>query len=208
MPDSLAVMLVESGLSAVNGAAATLEAAGHRVHRCFQPGDRGFPCVGVTDPAACPIVHGVDVVLLVRRRVNPRPSLLEGGVGCAIRAGVPIVEDGPAILDPFEPWVTVRADGDVAEACVEAVGKGFEALRHDIVGRTARLIDAAGLDPVSVECTVAMDFPRLHIRLSGPRVGKRLEQALAVRVLDAVRASGRTYGEVDVSYETLERAGY
>lgn len=202
MVDTLDVLLIEGQTHGADVAAAELGAAGHRVHRCFQPGDRGFPCAGITDPAGCPIDRAVDVALLVRSHVAPRPTALERGVSCAIRAGVPIVEDGPPILDPFEPWLAARTDGNVSEACVAAAGSSFDPLRHDIAARTALLLDAAGIDPASLACAIEQHFPRLLVVLSGPTVSKRLKQALAVRVLDAVRASGRTYGAVDVSYET------
>lgn len=201
MPDTLDVMLVESHTHGADVAAAEREAGGHRVHRCFQPGDRGFPCTGVTDPAACPIDRGVDVALLVRSHVAPRPTAFERGVSCAIRAGVPVVEDGPAILDPFSPWLTARSDGDAAKASLDAVQKSFASLRNDIAGYTARLLSAAGIDPAVIQCRIELQFPRFHVHLS-PSIEKTLRQALAVRVLDAVRASGRTYGEVDVSYDT------
>ena len=49
-------------------------------------------------------------------------------------------------------------------------------------------------------CRVAHDAARLHVRFDLPlAVGPGIEQALAVRVLDAVRTVGRTYGAVGVS---------
>lgn len=126
----LDVLLIESrpGSGAID--AGRLEAAGHRVHRCHpdtRPGleaplparDR-YLCTGVT--AWCPLDDGVDVALLVRRRVMPRPVAREAGVSCALRAGVPVVEDGPAVLDPFEPWLAGRVAGDVVAACEAAAG--------------------------------------------------------------------------------------
>ena len=155
---SLDVLLVESHPG--NGArvAGALERAGHHVHRCHEPGATGFPCTEITSPGSCPLDAGVDVALLVRR-VAPHPTDLEQGVSCALRAGLPIIEDGPTILDPFEPYLTGR---------------------------------------------VAVSFHRegtnLRIDLAGPPAAAATRQALGVRVLDALRSSGRTFGQVDVSY--------
>jgi hypothetical protein len=127
MTGALDVLLIESSPHAGAAAAAELKAAGHRVHRCFRPGACGFPCVGVTHPSACPIDRGIDVALLVRPRVNPRPTQLERAVSCVIRARVPLVEYGPSILDPYESWLAARAEGRVTDACVEAAASAANA---------------------------------------------------------------------------------
>jgi hypothetical protein len=134
MAQTLDVLVMESHPHAADEAEAALVAAGHRVHRCHEPGGHGFPCVGVIDPAACPLDRGVDVALLVRRRVAPRPTPWEGGVSCVIRAGVPLVEAGPDVLDPFERWVVARSDGDVGQACRRALeaGRSSARMRWDV----------------------------------------------------------------------------
>lgn len=200
MTQFLDVLLIEG--RPASAASDALTAHGHRVHRCHSLDDSSFPCVAVTDPVACPIDRGVDVTLVVRRSVNPRPTALEGGVTCAIRARIPIVEDGPTILDPFEPWLTGRVDGDVNQACLDAADARFEPLRHNIAGRTLMPLRAACIDPASVECIIDADRSKLRVRLRGPSIPMRLEQALAVRALDAVRAFGVTYDKVNVSYES------
>jgi hypothetical protein len=206
MTNPLDVLVLESHPHAATMAVADLEAAGHRVHRCHRPGDRGFPCVGVTDPTACPIANGVDVALVVRRRVSPRPTPLEGGVSCAIRAGVPVVEEGPDTLDPFAPWLAGRSHGNVVEACERAVGVAYAPLREAILARLVPLVTAVGVDLAAIECRIAPDGPRLQVELSGPEVGRALEHAFGVRVLDAVRSFGRTFGEVNVTYQAHEAA--
>lgn len=205
MAERLDVMVLESTPHAADAAVDQLEAAGHRAHRCHPPGARPFPCVGITDPAACPVVAGADVALLVRPRVTPRPTPSESGVRCAIRAGLPIVEDGPEILDPYERWVTARAGGnDVARALVVTSRRAQRPLEEAIGDRIAGVLRAVAIDEATVACRVERDGPRLHVRLTGPAVGGRVKHALAVRVLDAIRASGRTYGAVDVSYEEAQ----
>ena len=209
MTRSLDVLVVENRNGAADAAVRTLEAAGHRVHRCHSPGDRGFPCRGVADPEGCPIDGHIDVAVLVRRKVTPRPTPLEDGVSCALRAGVPIVEDGPAALDPFEPWIAdrVRPDGDVVVACALAADRAFDPLREKVRSKIAPLLVAAGIDPALVGCDVDPTALALRVHLDLPvAVDTGLEQALGVRVLDAVRASGRTYGQVHVQVHHLGRA--
>jgi len=205
MAERLDVMVLESAPRAADLAVDELEAAGHRARRCYAPGTPPFPCVGITDPAACPIVAGADVALLVRPRVAPRPTPFESGVRCAIRAGLPIVEDGPEILDPYERWVTARVgSNDVPRALLVASRGAHRQLEEAIGERIAGVLRAVAIDAPSVACRVERDGPRLHVRLTGPEVGRRVEHALAVRVLDAIRSSGRTYGNVDVSYEEAQ----
>lgn len=118
----LDVLVVESLPRAAAAAAEALTAAGHTVHRCYDDGVPGFPCYAVAGPGACPLDHHVDVALVVRRRVDPRPTVFERGVACALRAGVPVVEQGPDLLDPFAPWIEQRLTDrdDVVDACRRA----------------------------------------------------------------------------------------
>lgn len=89
----------------------------------------------------------------------------------------------------------------MAAACEAAAAGAFEPLRREVEARIGRLLTAAAVDPATVSCTFEVHWPRLHVLLAGPAITRALEQSLAVRVLDAVRASDRTYGQVDVSYE-------
>lgn len=76
----------------------------------------------------------------------------------------------------------------------------IHALRRAIQDRIAALLGASGVDATAVECTIGGGSSALDVHLELPEpVGVRLEHALAVRVLDAIRSSGRTYGKIDVS---------
>jgi hypothetical protein len=201
MTRSLDVLIMESQRGAARAAEEALLAAGHTVHRCHEADDRGFPCVGVTRPEDCPMDQRVDVALLVRPHVDPRPTPLEEGVSCAIRAGVPLVEDGSDLLDPFDPWVAERiaTEMDVVAACTLAAERALDPLRADILERLSILLTGRGVRPDQVECRLIRHGQSLAVELEVPGVvDQRLQQAMAVRVLDAVRASHRTYGEVDV----------
>lgn len=212
MTAPLDVLLIESHSGAGGADGDQLKGAGHRVHRCF-PEPQGaaggrialrdrYLCVGVT-AASCPLDRGIDVALLVRQRIATRPAASEAGVSCALRAGVPVVEDGPDLLDPYEPWLAGHVVGDTVAACESAAAHRFESLRREIHRRMAPLLTASGIEVDAVSCSVETGWPRLRVVLSGPATTRSVEQALAVRVLDAVRAGERTFGQVDVSYKTI-----
>ncbi len=203
MTDHLDVLVVENRRHAADGAVAALGAAGHHVHRCYEPDSPGFPCTAIREPGTCPLDHGVDVALSVRSCIEPRPTRYEFGVSCAIRAAVPIVELGPADLDPFEPWVACRAGDDVLAGVETAADRGLEELRAAIRIRVKAILPPS-IDPRAIMCGFEREGQRLVVHLHGPQIAKRIEQALAVRVLDAVWHSGRTYGQVDVSYHPFE----
>jgi len=207
MTKTLDVLVVGSDPSATEEAERNLAQHGHRVHRCHEPGEDAFPCTGLVDPAACPLDQAIDVALLVRRGVHPRPMPTEDGVRCAIRAGVPIVEDGSDFYDPFDPWVALRVGphGDLIGACVAAADHRFDELRTLIRHRITRLAAAAGTSANEVTCRIEPTGHDLQVDLYAPvPLDPRMQQALAVRVLDAVHASGRTYGQVDVNVHPVD----
>ena len=210
MAPTLDVLVIESVPAAADEASAALARTGHRLHRCYERGERGFPCKGVRDPSSCPLEEGVDVAVLVRPHVAPRPSALETGVSCALRAGIPLVEKGSETFDPFAPWVTARVGDDptdgLVDACGEAAETVFGQLTARIQRRALRAMAVAAGRPGPLACTIERDGRGLHVRLVGPPVGKDIEHALAVRVADAVRAEGRSYSTLDVSYRTTSRA--
>lgn len=195
----LDVLVVESTPGAARPEIEALEAAGHRVHRCHEPDEPGFPCRAVSGAAPCPLEEGIDVGLLVRRGVAPRVTEHEHGVSCLLRAGIPVVEEGSAILDPYEGYVT-RVVGDVAAACDAAVHDAYAPLREAISVRIEKLMAGAGHGASDVEVTFRRHGTDLRIDLVGPRVLETVRQSLCVRVLDALRSTGLTFGKVDVDY--------
>jgi hypothetical protein len=202
MTSPLDILVIESHPGAGAQAARQLEAAGHHVGRCHDSDSRGFPCLGVVDPQECPLSAVPDVVLLVRSRVDPRPTPLEHGVSCAIRAGVPLVEAGPATLDPYAPWLATRVEraADIVATCETVAAAGGRALRADILRRIEAIVKGIGARPDAVDCRLEQRGGGLRVHLDLPVVvGPGVEQAIAVRVLDAVRAGDRTVGSVDVS---------
>lgn len=202
MREPLDILVMEAQPHTADDAVDALEAAGHRIHRCHDEDSTGFPCRGAVDRTACPVDLDLDVALLARRGVRAQATPLEAGATCAIRADVPIVELGTDLLDPFAPWISrriARAE-DAPSACADVASHTRDPLRQAIQGRIAALLGASGVDPEAVECTISGNASSLDIHLDLPvPVGMRVEHAIAVRVLDAVRSSGRTYGRIDVS---------
>lgn len=200
MTRSLDVLVLEHRHGAARAAVDELEVAGHRVHTCHEPGRSAFPCRGVVDPASCPLEGPVDVALVVRHHTHPTTSALESGVSCAIRLGVPVVEDGPIALDPFAPWITARVGTDsVINTCERAVDLAHDPVLADIAHRCARLLLDHGLDPAVLTGALELAWPRLkvHLSVSAPTT-PGLREAIAVRALDAVRTGRRSYGTVNV----------
>ena len=178
-----------------------LRRRGHRTHRCQEVRGATFPCAGVVDPDSCPLEADIDVALLVRRGIQPQPLPEEAGIRCALRAGIPVVEDAVDVLDPYDGWVTRRIGpgDDVVSACVTAGDERFTQLRTLVRQRISKLAVAAGTTAVDTACLITSCGGDLVVDLHLPvALNRRQQQALAVRVLDAVRASGRTYGHVDV----------
>lgn len=206
MTRPLDVLVLENGRGGARLATEELEAAGHRVHRCHDPAAPTFPCRGIDDPTDCPLEGPIDVALLVRHHIHPHPSALEDGVACAIRAGVPLVEQGPDILDPYAPWLTARVGHrPLAQVCEQAVTTAFEPIVDDVLRRCAVVLDAAGVDPDQVTCHIELQWPRLvvHVNVPGP-VTKGLREALAVRALDAVQAGRRAYRKINVQVHEVK----
>lgn len=120
------VLVLESDPRAATVAGQAVEAAGHEVVRCFAPGVGAFPCRALEVGAMCPVDEGVDVALLVRSRPWPKPTALERGGICALRARVPLVVAGHHGLDPWVAWASASIDGSegVVDVCTAVVAAG------------------------------------------------------------------------------------
>lgn len=206
MTESLEVLLVESNPGVGRDARIELEAAGHRVHTCFEGAESSFACVGLSGSDPCPLDHRLDVALVVRHGVRRGPTPTEAGLRCAIRAGVPVVEQGNDLLDPYAPWVKARVGDDVVTAC-EAAASDDE-LIAEIRSSMSELLDAAelGIDDVGIVFERRPDLLQVHLIGDG-RVSERTAQALGVRVLDVLRNSPREqYASVKVQFHPGEPA--
>ena len=75
-------------------------------------------------------------------------------------------------------------------------------LEQAVLRSTAAVVAAAGIRPSATHCWTVRRGSDLDVHLGVPRVVERhVRRALAVRVLDAVGASGQRFGNVDVHIE-------
>lgn len=120
------VLVMESDPHAADEASKRLHSAGHDVERCFERDLGSFPCKALHAGGRCPLDDGpIDVAVVVRGHAWPRPTPLELGAVCALRAGVPLVEAGITVFSPFHRWVAAMVDGDeVVDPCVAAASSG------------------------------------------------------------------------------------
>jgi hypothetical protein len=84
-------------------------------------------------------------------------------------------------------------------------GAREDALALDVLRRVRPVLAASGVTASRVDCNSTSGFDLdVHVLVGAP-VGHRVEQAVAVRVLDAVAASGRRFGQVDVHVDPIGR---
>lgn len=196
--EPLDVLVFEANPGDAAAGVAELTAAGHEVHQCFESSGQGIACKAVTDDH-CPLDEGIDVAVLFRRRVTPRPTARERGAHCAVRAGVPLLEDGPTVLDHYEPYLAGRVTTSVVEACVEAVRR-FDADLRTVTETTL----AAMLDGIEVAITFERRGQDLEVEIGGPDLPMQQRHALGVRVLDALRKAKRDARQIGVRYRVVE----
>lgn len=200
MTRHLNVLIAESHPGLAESAVRALERAGHTTHRCYEPDQRSFPCRAFNGQD-CPLDGPIDVAFVSRLPMSPRPTPLEDGVRCALRAGVPLVEEGSALYDPFAGHVDewVRPGDQVTQIVEKAAEHRYDPLRRDVLHRIERLLQGANVPVDRAECRVVPKGHDLaiHITIDGPGT-KGLDQALAVRALDAVRSAETGFGQVDV----------
>ena len=205
MGTALNLLILESHPGAADRATAQLEAEGHHVHRCHEADGAAFPCVGVSGEHECPIDQQVDVALLVRRGVGPSPTPFEDGVPCALRAGIPVVEDGTDLLDPYHEHITTRVgvDESVADACRRAVVAAMEPLEAEVEAALVPFLESNGLG--ACDCTVRLeprgDLLRIHLHADG--LTPTLTGQLSVKAVDTVRAMRRTWPSIEVTTADL-----
>lgn len=170
MQRHLDILALENHRGGARGAVAELETRGHRVQTCYDNHDEApFPCRGVVDPSDCPLEGPIDVALVVRHHIHPRPSGYESGVACAIRAGIPVVEDGSGVLDPFDAWITARVDGmSVTDTCEDAVTQFYAPLATDIRRRCSPLLVAAGIEDAVRAGRRTCEKVNVQVREVGP----------------------------------------
>lgn len=201
MATGLNLLVLESHPGAADRAIASLEEAGHQVRRCHEGDGAAFPCKGLSGASDCPLDEPVDVTLLVRRGIAPRPTEHEDGVTCALRAHVPLVEDGADVLDPYEPFLTARvwAEDDVVQVVEAASQAALEELAADIRSSLVAFLVGAGRSEDSVEVRARAEHGVLHLELIGDDLDGTLAGRVSVKAADRARELPRRWRSIEVS---------
>jgi hypothetical protein len=76
----------------------------------------------------------------------------------------------------------------------------LDELRARILRNIDPVLHAAGVDAHEVTCDVRGGVGRLEVVLRGPAAARAVQQTMGVRVVDAVRGGGRTFGPVTIDY--------
>jgi hypothetical protein len=199
------VLVLESEPAAADAAIEALDAAGHTVVRCHDPGAGPFPCRGL-DPGQCPLEHRpVRVVLDVRGRTSPRATALEDGVTCALRRRLPVVVAGKTAINPFAAFSVADAAGnDVVEAC-ERAATGAQGDHQAVADRAlAVTLENSGSEQTG-ESRVLRTADGLQVTLFvPPETARGTRDMAAVRVVGALRDFDRHARRIDIVCEDLE----
>jgi len=200
----LNVLLLESERRAADMACDALEAAGHAVVRCHEPGMPTFPCNALAEGKACPLEAGVvDVALDVRSRPRSQPSQEEDGVACAIRHGVPLVVAGATVMNPFEDYATatVEAGGDVAAACERAAHAPLRAHTEAAARALRDVLDRRELRVAPV-VAVRRRHGALLVEVTVADLAESTKSMAAVRMAAALREIDHHARGIDVVFRS------
>lgn len=202
----LNVMVLESHPGAASRAESLLTERGHTVHRCHEPGQPSFPCSGLAGGHECPLDGEVDVALVVRRGVHPRPTTDEEGVTCALRAGIPLVEDGSDLLDPYANVLTARvwSGDDVVDTVERAATESLAPLERELESALEPFLRSAGREPDSVSVHARSEGRRLMIEVRGSDLEGTLGGLLAVRAVDRAREGRRTWESIEANVTSTD----
>lgn len=193
------ILVTETVDGTARAAVDQLVEAGHRVHRCHEPGAPAFPCAGL-DGSGCPLdATNIDLVLTVRPRVRPTPAPNEDGVACGLRRHVPVAVWGHTAMNPFEDLGAQVVHGDLVSEC-ERIARG-PLVEHERVAtatlRTALEVAGAPTEPAAV--SVRRHDGRLRVRITvAPSVPDRVREIAAVRVVGRLRELDTDAAGIDV----------
>jgi hypothetical protein len=96
----------------------------------------------------------------------------------------------------LHPVARVAGDPNAAAGVIHD-DPGLDDLRYAILAHLRPAL--ADLDDVT--CRLDRHGSNVVVHLIGPAISEMRRHAVAVRVLDAVRSVGRTFGHVDVVYD-------
>lgn len=194
------VLMPQATFPSARVAAESLQDAGHVVHLCHDPAERGFSCAALRG-RPCPMeVAPIDVALVVRGAPSPEPHRLEDGAMCAVRRKVPLVVAGSLVGNPFRRWAATEHAGFDATSAVERIAK--EPLPEHTEVATGVLVHVlvhGGHEPAHALAEVTRVHGGLRVQFDvKPQPPRRLVETAAVRVVGAVREVDPWAASIDV----------
>ncbi|HET9728771.1 MAG TPA: hypothetical protein VFR41_05080 [Acidimicrobiia bacterium] len=202
---TLNVLVLESERGAADSAIDDLEAAGHTVVRCHEPGAPSFPCNALADDPHCPLRTGVvDVALTVRPRPRSQPAPHEDGVTCALESHIPVVVAGSALMNPYNGYAAEVVDGTSnVVAAVERAAVAPMARHGEVALRALRGVLAVHeVDDPGAHVSVTRKGGRLHVSVEGARhLDHAIKSVASVRIIGALRALDSDAGGIDVMFD-------
>jgi hypothetical protein len=201
------ILVTEAIAGAATSAAEQLESAGHRVHRCHEPGTATFPCAGLGDEG-CPLDRvPIDLVLTVRPHLRTTPAPTEDGVACGLRRRVPVAIYGQTLMNPYAPYGAEGIDGDLVEECeriARATRPEHEREALAVVHDTLR-VEGFAEEPSQVAVQRIGGRLRVVVGLA-PDVPERARQIVAVRVVGRLREYDPGAAGIDIGVTTVGAA--
>jgi hypothetical protein len=169
-----------------------LTASNHEVAQCHDPA-HGSTCAVVAG-AACPMDGDVDVAVVPLVAAGAAPAQADG-VGCAVRASIPVVVVGHGAPGPFQAVAAATANqpGDVVTAC-ERAASGVTDMHSAVAAQAlGERIDSLGLPAESAarlsasvrRTPTGLRLEFTHDGLLSPGVAERV----GLQVLAALRQS-------------------
>jgi len=201
------VLVLESEAGAADPTIHELEEDGHSVFRCHDPGAAAFPCRALAGQGPCPLADaGIDVTVACRAKLDSRPSPLEDGVACALRARVPLIVAGDVTVHPYEEWADqVVQDGDIVDACRRVLAAPLRDHSRIATDALRRALQRRRRSAGDSQARVWRDGGRLRVLLE---VIDELDDfsrgTVATDVAAALRAFDPTIPKIDIALRPRE----
>jgi hypothetical protein len=199
------VLVIEGEQGAATDAVAQLEAEGHEVTRCVEPGAPAIPCKGMLEDRSCPLDEGpVDAALLVHDSEAPRLEGGEDGARCALRRHIPLVLRGDVRRSAYQDWAALVEGDDVPVAETLERARRAPLRRHASAARRSlrAVLEQHGVDSNGADAVVHRHGADLRVTLTaGVEVERAVAEIAAVRVVGAVRDVDPYPRVIDVTFE-------
>jgi hypothetical protein len=180
-----------------------LEADGHAVDHCHDPGEAPFPCNGLIEGRGCPLDGGeVEVAVLI---TGDAPPGADDGARCALRRHIPLVLVGDTQTH-YDGWAATQASVDGLDDAIHRAASQPLARHAEAAVRSFRSVLANHeLDGSAAGARVLRDGPDLHATLFAPQpLPKEVADMACVRAAGAIRDVDPYARRINVSVEHMD----